>query len=438
MDPVKKANTPESLWELPNPFLREDGTMVRTPAEWPEQREALARILAEDLYGEMPPAPGNVRAESVFSKELWDGEGRFEVCDLCFGPESAVHEKTALIRPAAQESPLIPIVLCGGFVDEAIARAAVSRGYAIVTPLTDEAAPDLPEYREGTLYKAYPAYSFKVIAMWAWLLSRVIDWLQTLEAFDSERIVVAGHSRFGKAALCCAVYDKRVSLCVAAGSGCGGMGSLRVAGGRWGAGVGEVETLGGMITGWFPHWFCEELAAFGAKEPSRHGRENELRFDANFIGSAIAPRPLLILEGLDDTWANPYGTMAAWSAVSELYHFLGEDQKLGIHFREGGHDLNREDWEVLLDFCGSMLRGEEPGTVWHEGSGEEPMLRRSWRAPLPEGATEPEKLPPFALTPERVRELRQRLEGKWAFGEAGLETGMDRFVKMLLEKAKAE
>ena len=33
MDDAKKANVPESLWELPNPFLREDGTMVRTPAE---------------------------------------------------------------------------------------------------------------------------------------------------------------------------------------------------------------------------------------------------------------------------------------------------------------------------------------------------------------------------------------------------------------------
>ncbi len=426
-------------WELPNPFIREDGTQLLRPEDWQAQREYLAGILAEDLYGQMPPAPGNTEAELVFSKPLWEGCGVFEVYDLRFGPGHAVHEKTALIRAAASGDKPIPIVLCGGFVDEAIAKKAVARGFCIATPLTDEAAPDLPEYREGTLYRAYPEYRFKVIAMWAWLLSRVVDWLYTLETVDCERLVVAGHSRFGKAALCCAVYDERVRACVAAGSGCGGMGSLRVAGGRWGENSGKVETLGGMITGMFPQWFREELAAYGAKEQSAHARENELRFDSNFIGSAIAPRPLLVLEGLDDTWANPFGTMAAWSAVSEVYHFLGKDSELGIHFREGGHALNAEDWAVLLDFCASRLRGETPQSVWHTRGEAEPSLRRSWSAPRSlSDAPAPAKGSFFTLTPERIRSFRESLRGKWAFAEAGLETGMDRFVKQILAEAGAD
>ena len=425
----------EKRWEIPNPFLRKDGTAVESPKEWAKQREALARILAEDLYGQMPPAPGNVQAELVFSKELWEGSAVYEVYDLSFGPEHSVHEKTAIIRSAASGKQTIPIVLCGGFVEEDKAKAAVEQGFCVITPLLDDAAPDLPDYQKGTLYRAYPQYSFKVIAMWGWLMSRVIDWLYTLEEIDYEHVVVAGHSRFGKAALCCSVYDERVALCVAAGSGCGGMGSLRVAGSRWGENTGEVETLGGMITGMFPHWFREELADFGAKEASAHARENELRFDSNFIGSAIAPRPLLILEGMDDTWANPFGTMAAWCAVSEVYHFLGHDDQLGIHFREGGHALNLEDWKVLLDFCGSQFRGEKPAANWHIRSGEEPSLKRSWNAPLTEADKQPSEKPSiFTMTPERARELEERLNSKWAFGEAGLETGMDRFVKMILAK----
>lgn len=420
-----------STWELPNPFLREDGTEIQSPAEWDAQRERIQRILAADLYGEMPPAPGEVLAERVFSKALWGGAGLFEVYDLRFGPENTVHEKTALIRAADTSAKALPIVLCGGFVEEEIARRAVEKGFFLAVPLTDEAAPDTPAYREGALFQAYPGYRFKVIAMWGWLLSRVIDWLYTLDFADLEHLTVAGHSRFGKAALCCAVYDPRVSLCIAAGSGCGGMGSLRVSGGRWGEGVGEVETLGGMLGGMFPHWFRDELVAYGAKEPSRHARENELRFDANFIASAIAPRPLLVLEGLDDTWANPFGTLAAWSAAAEVYHFLGADEKLGIHFREGGHALNAEDWAVLLDYCRAQFFGEKTASLWHTRAADEPALKRSWRAP---GQKDPEKPDPFAMTPERRRELEERLAQKWAFGEAGLETGMDRFVKWLLTR----
>ena len=81
-----------------------------------------------------------------------------------------------------------------------------------------------------SLYRAFPDYSFKVIAMWGFLMSRVIDWVKTLDSVDPDKLVIAGHSRYGKAALSCAVYDERVSVCLAAGSGCGGMGSRGTSG----------------------------------------------------------------------------------------------------------------------------------------------------------------------------------------------------------------
>ena len=37
--------------------------------------------------------------------------------------------------------------------------------------------------------------------MWAWLQSRVIDWLETQKDIDVTKTVVTGHSRMGKAAL---------------------------------------------------------------------------------------------------------------------------------------------------------------------------------------------------------------------------------------------
>ncbi|MBR3643497.1 MAG: hypothetical protein IKN57_08325, partial [Parasporobacterium sp.] len=329
------------MWELPNPFIAADNTAV-TPGGWEKQREYLKEILADRLYGEMPEAPGNVRAEKCFEKPLWDGSACFEVYDISFGPGRQVREKTAVIRPVQGKS--IPVLLFGGYVEEEIAKEAISRGFCIITPLMDDAAPDSPEYREGTLAKAYPEAKFKVIAMWAWLMSRVMDWLDTVPFLTDHRYILAGHSRYGKAALCCAVFEKRAAAAAVAGSGCGGIGSLRIGGSRFGRDTGKVETLGGMVKGMFPHWFVDSLKDFGADEPSIHFKEDELPFDANFIGACIAPRPLILLEGLDDTWANPYGTLASWSASAEVYHFLGVDKNCAIHFREGGHAFNLSDW----------------------------------------------------------------------------------------------
>ncbi len=419
------------MWTIPNPLTDAQGQMTK-PENWDAQRAYLADILASDLYGVMPPAPGNVSAEKIFEKPLWDGAACFEVYDLSFGPQSSVHEKTAVIRPAGKKA--VPLLLCGGYVEEENARMAFDQGFCIVTPLADEAAPDEPDYQKGSLYQAYPEYSFKVIAMWGWMLSRVIDWLETADFVTGDPVTVIGHSRFGKAALSCAVYDERVKVCVAAGSGCGGMGSLRVAGSRFGRDTGEVETIGQMCGGMFPHWFLDSVRPYGADVPSAHNRENELRFDADFIGAAIAPRALLILEGLDDTWANPYGTMATFGAVADVYHFLGEDSKCGIHFREGGHALNSEDWSTLLTFCREQVLGEKVDRCWHVRSPKDPVIARDWKADPNEAVPEGN----YDFSPEAIAALMKGLNERWVFSEAGLETGVVRFMKKMIVQRMQE
>ena len=419
-------------WKLPNPFLDEKGEIADLSA-WDHQREYLRNILTEDFYGRSPEDSGEVTAEKKAEKTLWDGRGRFEVYELHFGPENGLSMTTALIRPS--EGKALPIVLMGGYVDEEIAKIAVEQGYCIATPLMDDLAPDSPDYKKGILYQAYPKDSFKVIRMWGWLLSRVIDWLEKTDFAEPDSFTVVGHSRYGKAALACSVYDERVKVTAAGGSGCGGMGSLRVYGSRFGEGTGKVETLGAMLKSNFPHWYLDSLQEYGSDQPSEHFREKELRFDANFIGSVIAPRPLLVLEGLDDTWANPYGTFASWSAVSEVYHYLSADENCAIHFREGGHALNLSDWKVILDFCSVKLKGEERPQDWRTRQHGDPMIARDFRAPGPE---EPTPEAASFGSPEMLKRILQRMNQKWAFSEFGLETGMDRYVRGLLEKAGKE
>ena len=419
------------MWNLPNPFLDEQGNTVPASA-WKAQQERLRQILAEDFYGQCPPAPGNVTAQKEEQKDLWDGSACFEVYTLRFGPQQQISMRTALIRPKAAKA--YPIVFCGGLVEEDIAKTAVEKGFLIAAPLMDEAAPDEADYKKGTLYRAYPDFGFKVIAMWGWLLSRTIDWLETTDFIVKDSFLAAGHSRNGKAALACAVNDERVRICCAAGSGCGGMGSLRFFGSRFGAGCGKVETLGSMVKDNFPHWFADSLGAYGADAPSEHFRENELRFDANFIGSVIAPRHLLILEGLDDTWANPMGTLAAWSASAEVYHYLGCDENCAIHFREGGHAFGREDWEVFLAFSLEKLENRKAEKTWHTRQPDDARPGRDWSAPGSDAETAGDG--GFG-SPENIARLKKWLDHRWAFGEFGLETMMSRYIRKILEGMNA-
>ena len=42
------------------------------------------------------------------------------------------------------------------------------------------------------------------------------------------------------------------------------------------------------------------------------------------------------------------------------------------------------------------------------------------------------------FTKEQTEALKKMLESRWAFGEAGLETGMQKYLKSLLQKAETE
>ena len=64
------------------------------------------------------------------------------------------------------------------------------------------------------------------------------------------------------------------------------------------------------------------------------------------------------------------------------------------------------------------------------------MIARDFRAPLREG--NPGSVKKEGFTKEQTEALKKMLESRWAFGEAGLETGMQKYLKSLLQKAETE
>lgn len=332
--------------ELPNPLLFNDGRPVRTAADWRTRRKELFDLIVAIEYGGIPPAPPATRFEELHTSAA--------------GSISGAHFRTLRVIPATDRpfsfamSMLIPpgkgpfpVVLtgdaCWRYASEAVAAEVLRRGYILAQFNRVELAPDIYNSdRVSGLYPVFPEARFGALAAWAWGYHRCVDALSGMDCVDAGRIAIAGHSRGGKASLLAGATDERIALTCANNSGAGGAGCFRV------QGPGS-ETLADLVRT-IPYWFGPRFTGYV-------GRETRLPFDQHFLKALVAPRALLTAEALGDAWANPPGTWQTHLAAREVYRFLNAEDRIGIWYREGGHNHGFEDWLVFLDFADARLRG---------------------------------------------------------------------------------
>ena len=230
-----------------------------------------------------------------------------------------------------------------------------------------EVVPDVYKSdRDQGLYLAYPGQEFGALAAWAWGFHRCVDVLTTLDFVDRDKIAATGHSRGGKTALLAGATDERIALTASNGSGAGGSGCW-----RWKAEGSEAlaDTMR-MI----PYWFGPRMKDYVECEA-------DLPFDQHFLKAMVAPRPLFSCEGLDDLWSNPSGTWQTHAAAGEVFGFLGVEDRIGIHYRPGGHDHGPADWNAFLDFTEWQLCGKPAGTRFDISPYPDQPRAFSWTAP---------------------------------------------------------
>jgi hypothetical protein len=234
---------------------------------------------------------------------------------------------------------------------------AVERGYAVATVYNGDIDPDRPDVRGGVrlgLPRSEDAADTATVMAWAWGVHRMIDFLETLPEIDKSKIACVGHSRLGKTALVAAAYDDRVALAIPHQSGCGGSAPSRST-------VGEsVERINTS----FPHWFDGNFKKFN-REPAK------LPFDQHCLIALCAPRPVLLTNAVEDTWANPDGQYRMLQGAEPVYKLLGVksalaakppaigdlvDGKLGYYIRDGKHSMTRDDWQIFLKYADVHLK----------------------------------------------------------------------------------
>ena len=188
------------------------------------------------------------------------------------------------------------------------------------------------------------------ISAWAWGASRVVDYLESDDAIDQDRIAITGASRLGKTALWAAAHDERISAVFSVVPGEMGASLIRR---DWG------ETLDDMAQNF--HWqFAGNLQRWA-------GKWNELPVDQHMLIALIAPRPVYINGGVSDQWSDPKGEFLAMVAAGPVYKLLGAsglgaDQlpdldkpvtggHLAFHYHSQGHRAVPEDWRQFLQFA---------------------------------------------------------------------------------------
>lgn len=210
-------------------------------------------------------------------------------------------------------------------------------------------------YQDG---QSFPkAQEWGVLSVVAWGAMRAMDYLETRDDIDHTRVAIMGHSKMGKATLWTAAQDQRFAMAISAQSGCAGAALWRRKSG---------ETLAKMVTR-FPYWLCRNAWKFV-------NQEADLPVDQHMLLALIAPRPVYVASGVEDTWADGRGEYLSAFHASEVYRLLDKqgltsessppvnepilESDVGYHIRDGGHSVERYDWQRFLDFADYHFKTE--------------------------------------------------------------------------------
>jgi len=396
-------------YTLPDPLLAEDGTRIQTSAQWmAKRRPELLELFSKDVYGRTPTrrlkavhaevtsTDTNALGGKATRKEvtIWFTKGREgpRMRLLMYVPNHVKQAPPvflglnfygnhtvdndpgiALADPISVFAPGKPLPTTprgkdrppmgrGGQADRWQVGMVVDHGYSTVTAWYTDLCPDriggLDENvasifsTGGTEGRADDAWG--AIGIWAWGLSRALDYLETDRSVDARRVAVHGHSRLGKAALWAGAQDPRFAMVISNDSGCGGAAlSKRVFG----------ETVG-LINKTFPHWFAKRFRAYDDNEAA-------LPVDQHELLALVAPRPLYVASASEDLWADPKGEFLSAKLAGPVYALFGKtgvgvdemppvDSPVGgtiaYHLRTGKHDITAYDWAQYLKFADRHLR----------------------------------------------------------------------------------
>jgi len=395
--PVNYTESKVGVYTLPDPLTLASGERVADAATWTNRRRPeLVKLFEENQFGRAPGRPAAMHFD-VFDAgtPAFDGKAiRRQVTIYLAGDDDGPKIDLLVYLPAKADGP-VPVLLNLSFAANSLtvddpgvkegtiwnregkrvpASQGRSFGHANVLSFLDrgigyasfyygDVEPDFPaglplgirgRYLPPGQIERGPA-DWGAIAAWAWGISRAIDYFETDDGVDAQRVAILGISRLGKTVLWAGARDERVALVVAICSGEGGAALSRR---NYG------ETIAHLTAPTrYPYQFAANYAKWG-------DRVSEFPVDAHLLLALLAPRPVLLVTGNTDKWSDPYGEFLAGKAAAPVYALFGKQgldvdklpapgepviHDVGFFMHDSGHGTVPSDWDVIRDFLAKHL-----------------------------------------------------------------------------------
>ncbi len=387
-------------YTLPDPLVMLDGTRVADADTWKTRRRPeVLRLFETHVHGRSPAAPKKITfaVTSVDKNALGGQATRKQVTIFVTGRQDGPSIDLLLYLPNAAKRPVPGFIGLNFYGNQSVTsdpgvklsrrwmrqtaamgvvnnrateasrgvRASrwqiekiLGRGYALATIYYGDIEPDFPGGWKTGLRTAftptdapneYGPDNWGAIGVWAWGLSRGMDYLQRDPDVDAKRVVIMGHSRLGKTALWAGAQDERFAIVISNDSGEGGAALVRR---RFGEALHHSVSM-------VPYWYRKRYQQYA-------WHEADLPVDAHMLIALIAPRPVYVASATKDLWADPHGEFLAAKHAQPVYRLFGCDglgvdempppdhpvgDFIGYHVRTGVHDVTAYDWDQYLDFA---------------------------------------------------------------------------------------
>lgn len=390
---VNYDETKVPVYTLPDVLTCNNGEKVTTVEQWEAiRRPEILNMFSTEMYGKTPQEKIKVEYETLSensndlgglatSKQVRfvfsNGKKRIEAILLMYVPNeskgkvpvfvgynfkgnhSTSLDTTVYYPPLFHliKTPDHPDWVRGVQKSRWCYEKIIKRGYAVATMCYHDIFPDVKGMKEQSIAALFTDYDldmqkedeWQAIGAWAWGSSRIVDFLETQEKIDVDKIIIMGHSRQGKAALWAGAQDERFSIVISNDSGSGGAALSKREFGETIAIVSSIQ----------PPWFCPAFNKY-------RNNESHLPFDQHELIALIAPRNVYVSSAEEDLWADPKGEFLSAYHAGEVYKLYGlspiEFDKMpklhepikndvGYHIRAGKHDVIDYDWESFMDFA---------------------------------------------------------------------------------------
>ncbi|KAI0768804.1 hypothetical protein BD413DRAFT_614292 [Trametes elegans] len=325
--PAGACSTPSTISgfsnaKLPNPFLFDDGSDVKSASDWECRRAQILALVQGYEGGELPGKPSSLTAS-------FSGSGTSGTLSITASNGGASINFAPKITFPSGNPPEggWPLLI----VYEGLSIPVPSGIATLIYSNSDMAQQNDASTSRGVglFYNLYgKSATTSAMTAWAWGVSRIIDALEQTPAakINTARIGVTGCSRNGKGALVAGALEPRVALTLPQESGSGGDACWRLSKFEQDQGS-VVQTATEIVTEnvWFSTAFANYVNTLDV-----------LPYDHHLLAALVAPRGMISFENTDYVWLSPLSSFGCMTAAHSVWEALGAADHHGFE-QVGGH-----------------------------------------------------------------------------------------------------